>query len=234
MKPSPSTTRVSLRPRRAAVRPFHRRLCGLIAVSLCLGAASAARAQAPGVEDPGFTVSKYDNARVIAAQPDGKIFVGGYGSIVRLNADGTPDASFSAPGDVASLSAVQPDGKLLVSYDTSVIRLNADGSPDTGFHSPAGPLSISVAAGQSDSRVLIAGPQAFSGPNPFSLQVIRFNADGSLDTSFQNGTADVHGIPMGWENSQTGERFIEFLKDAVYQSSVSLPAIDTGGPATDP
>jgi uncharacterized delta-60 repeat protein/uncharacterized repeat protein (TIGR01451 family) len=95
-------------------------------------------------------------------QPDGKIVVAGYGTIitqgnhddfilVRYNTDGSLDTSFDSDGmvvtDIALRNdhghavALQPDGKIIavgysqnaVDYDFAVIRYNTDGSLDTSF-----------------------------------------------------------------------------------------------------
>jgi uncharacterized delta-60 repeat protein len=99
----------------------------------------------------------------LAVQPDNKIIVGGnfttyngtpQNSLVRLNANGSIDASFNIGAglqlvinNVLKLGsaygiAVQPDGKILVGGDfnrynginvNSIVRLNPDGSMDSAF-----------------------------------------------------------------------------------------------------
>ena len=104
--------------------------------------------------------------RAVAIQPDGKIVIAGnktgefnFGSdfsIVRLNSNGSYDASFDGDGrvlvsagdpqtggeDFTNALALQPDGKILIGgqsnflstgYDFSLLRLNSDGSLDTSF-----------------------------------------------------------------------------------------------------
>ena len=109
----------------------------------------------------------YDSASSVAVQPDGKIVaVGGSGSnsaltVVRLNPDGTLDATFGAGGKVVTSSSsieahsarvvVEPDGKIAVAgqklgtgidpgtffriTDVLVEQFLADGTPDTSFGS---------------------------------------------------------------------------------------------------
>src|SRR5205085_1130948 len=117
---------------------------------------------APGTRDTSFNPAGAGaDARVfaVAMQPDGKIVIGGeftsYNGattsrgVMRLNADGTPDASFNAGGAGADAFvvavAVQPDGKILVgggftSYNGGaattqrIMRLNPDGTPDATFN----------------------------------------------------------------------------------------------------
>lgn len=145
-----------------------------------------------------------------AALPDGKILVGGEfdtfngqpaNGLVRLTANGSLDASFSAgagpvvtgspaSGSVATL-AVLPDGKILVGgeFDTfngqpanGLLRLNANGSVDPTFVFALGARSIPTKVVlQSDGKVLVAGGlhvgSAASG-------LVRLTASGSLDSGF--------------------------------------------------
>src|SRR5436190_22672409 len=94
-----------------------------------------------------------------AHQPDGKVVIGVFFScynaavaskcVMRLNADGTHDATFNAGGAGASSTvlavATQPDGKIIIggiflSYNGDaaasdrVMRLNADGTRDSTFN----------------------------------------------------------------------------------------------------
>jgi uncharacterized delta-60 repeat protein len=138
--------------------------------------------------------------------------------IMRYLPDGTPDPSFAGGhvltdtgdgNDYAAWSVVlQPDGKLLVCGNTfvgnthnfSLIRYNADGSLDTSFNGN-GKVFVDIGAGnkydfsdsvavQADGKIVVAGTamEAFIGNQDFA--VMRFNADGSLDTSF-NGTGKL-------------------------------------------
>jgi uncharacterized delta-60 repeat protein len=139
-------------------------------------------------------------------------------AIARLNSDGSPDTSFGAAhtGEVlanrndgqASGVAVQADGKLVVSAarnaDFSVLRFNADGSPDTSFGT-AGAVDTDLNAGsndyptslllQTDGKIIVAG-YGFTSLNDFA--VVRYNADGTLDTSFGSaGIAHTAFTPDG-------------------------------------
>ena len=159
----------------------------------------------------------------VAVQADGKILVAGSSnndfSVLRLNVDGSLDPTFDGDGkllvpvggsvDSGYSLVVQPDGKILVAghsfngsnYDFSLVRLNADGSLDTGFDGD-GKLLVPVGSGddmgysatvQPDGKILVAG-RSFNGTNDdFSL--IRLNANGSLDTSFDGDGKLV--VPLG-------------------------------------
>ncbi|WP_460115017.1 delta-60 repeat domain-containing protein [Pseudomonas sp. H2_D02] len=121
---------------------------------------SAARA---GTGKSFVDLDGYNNTAGIAVAPDGKIWLAGMtgvnnpdqeyegyrASLIRLNADGTLDTSFSDdgktllardvyPGEGYS-ATVQPDGKFLMVYPqtpsstVAMVRLNLDGSVDQSF-----------------------------------------------------------------------------------------------------
>lgn len=159
-----------------------------------------------------------DAARSLVLQPDGKILLGGKSqsgddsvySLVRINADGSLDASFSGDGkamidpwdgfDRRCSLALQPDGKILQlgtcyssgGQDFGLVRLNADGSFDTSFGA-GGKLLIDFGgadwpealAVQPDGKILLAGES--SNGAGYDASVVRINADGSLDTGFGSG-----------------------------------------------
>lgn len=100
--------------------------------------------------------SGIDWAYTVTVQPDGKLLLAGSSdtgdfnrdfSVVRLNANGSLDTTFSSDGkaafavgledDSVRSVAVQSDGKILLGGGTDgdygVVRLNADGSLDRGF-----------------------------------------------------------------------------------------------------
>jgi len=153
--------------------------------------------------------------RALALQPDGRILIGGNGAtyngvfrgtVTRLNADGTPDASFNgsgtSAGGVVESIAVQPDGKILIggSFPTfngvprsRIARLNADGSLDATFNPGSGfnntVLSIVV---QPDGKILVGGAFTQYNGAPVGI-IVRLNADGSLDSTFNTGAASANG-----------------------------------------
>jgi uncharacterized delta-60 repeat protein len=123
----------------------------------------------------------YDSA--VTVQADGKILIAGSGfddfGLVRLNADGSFDTTFSGDGratidvqghDTANSVAVLADGKILVAgsstlgdnQDYSVIRLNSDGSLDSTFASPNGKAAIQGSA-VDDVLVGSAGAETLQG-----------------------------------------------------------------------
>ena len=132
--------------------------------------------------------------------------------VVRFNTDGSLDTSFSSDGrvttdfgtlrDEAFSVALQADGKIVaagLSYngsnqDFAIVRYNTDGSLDTTFGSD-GKVTTAVGAGediaysvavQSDGKIVAGGTaEDASGKKVFA--VVRYDNDGSLDTTF--GTA---------------------------------------------
>ncbi len=131
--------------------------------------------------------------------------VGSQKRIKRFNYDGSIDSSFamgSSGGATIGDIALQSDQKCIVAGNFSnyggqsllrnVIRLNTDGTVDTTFRIGLGsPNTSNVYIDiQNDGKILFAGGFNFSGPAPNYDGLIRFNTDGSLDTSFIS-------IPMG-------------------------------------
>ena len=139
-------------------------------------------------------------------------------NMARLNADGSLDTAFNAPvffdantnSNVApSNAAVQSDGKIvIVGQFTSVggvgrnhiARLNTDGSldqtfnPGTGIYqaSPGDSIFIQGLAVQADGRILAGGNFKYYN-GVIRNGMVRVNADGSLDASFDPGDGTISG-----------------------------------------
>jgi uncharacterized delta-60 repeat protein len=157
----------------------------------------------------------------IVLQPDGKILVGGsfnnfngtaVNKLLRLNADGSMDTNFNYTIGAATINsiALQQDGKVLVAGSLFVtfngysqrllIRLNSDGSLDTSFAFgftafPSFTDRIYKVAVQPDGKILAAGTfETFNGTP--QGRIIRFNTDGTKDTSFNIGTGATGGTGL--------------------------------------
>ncbi|WP_395737483.1 cadherin-like beta sandwich domain-containing protein [Prosthecobacter sp.] len=158
-----------------------------------------------------------DYGQKVVLQSDGKILLGGnythtngnnYCAAARLNTDGTLDTSFNGTGRVltpfgqATGMALQSDGKIVLtgvtngSHDFAALRYNANGSLDTSFNG-TGTVTTPIGSGddtgysmalQSDGKIVVVG-RSFNGAD-YDFAVVRYNANGSLDTSF-NGTGKV-------------------------------------------
>jgi uncharacterized delta-60 repeat protein len=156
-----------------------------------------------------------DEVEFMALLPGGKYLIGGFinGSastshgLVRLNPDGSRDATFNTnlqTYDEANYFLVQPDGKLLVAGGLStagstdykgLIRLLPDGSRDTSFTTPAALTNSTVLSLygkalelQPDGKILVlVNTLTGAATKQLRYSLIRLNADGTLDNSFQTG-----------------------------------------------
>jgi uncharacterized delta-60 repeat protein len=181
---------------------------------------SLARLNSNGSLDTGFLngMSGPNNTvTTIALQPDGKILVGGVFTnfngqsrnlIARLNPDGSLDGGFqngmSGVNDWVFSIAVQPDFKVLTAglFTTAngvlrnrIARLNADGSLDNSFQNGMSGADnwVYAVAIQTDGKILIGGLFASVNGTPRG-RIARLNANGSLDTTFQNGMAGANAL----------------------------------------
>ena len=176
------------------------------------------RLNSDGTRDTSFEIGDgFNNTlRSITIQDDGKILVvgnftsyqGDYaGRIIRLNPDGSRDASFDTGGgfnNTAQAVAVQDDGKIVVggfftSYQgdsaNNIIRLNSDGTRDTSFEIGTGIPNGAVRAVtlQDDGKILVGGSfTTYQGDS--ANRILRLNPDGSRDASFEIGTGFNNAI----------------------------------------
>jgi uncharacterized delta-60 repeat protein len=151
----------------------------------------------------------------IAIQSDGKIIIGGdfttYNGTARkniacLNADGSLDATFN-PGtganDVVNTIAIQNDGKIIIggwftNYNGTVrnriARLNTDGSLDVTFNPGTGAdKTVYSTSLQSNGKIIIGG--RFSWYNGTAINgIVRLNADGNIDATFNPGTGASNDV----------------------------------------
>ena len=140
----------------------------------------------------------------------------------RFTSGGVPDTTFGSNGvllaelsDAAAQAhavAIQPDGKMVVAgqaayftnnsqaYSFALARLNPDGSLDDSFGSngkvttPLNSAEVANAvAMESDGKIVAAGSLAGGGSD---FVLARYNADGSLDTSF--GSGGTTAVPVGY------------------------------------
>jgi uncharacterized delta-60 repeat protein len=156
-------------------------------------------------------------------QPDGRIVAVGWAEMVlgaRFNPDGSLDPTFGTGGQVilplaedfpVGRAARQPDGKLVIagrygssgraSHDFGLLRLLADGAPDPSFGGD-GLVTSDFGAPETGGSVIVLGDGrlvlgGYRGESSLSdVALVRYLADGTLDTSFGNGglaTADAGG-----------------------------------------
>jgi len=137
-------------------------------------------------------------------------------AVARLNADGTLDGTFGLTGvvlsnlqpfsfDFGNAVAIQPDGKIIVAGysnifgptrdDIAILRYNPDGSVDTGFGinglvlADFGNMSNygNAVAIQPDGKIAVAGYSVDLINFDKEFTVARFNANGSVDSTFGSG-----------------------------------------------
>jgi len=137
-------------------------------------------------------------------------------ALARYSPGGSLDSSFNGtgkvitsigPGDDEPTAMVrQPDGKIVVaglsehgpSWDFALARYNTNGSLDTSFN---GTGKVTTAIGtiddeafalvlQPDGKLVAAGYSYTGAATTYDFALVRYNADGSLDTSF-GGTGKV-------------------------------------------
>jgi uncharacterized delta-60 repeat protein len=153
-----------------------------------------------------------------ALQSDGKIltvgssnFMGSFDfAMIRVNADGTIDTTFGVQGKVTtdidflddwSFSVrVLPNGSILVAgyayngsnYDYCIVKYNSDGSLDTSFgvngikvidYNTSYDIGFTMDV-MPDGRFMVGGYTWTTGDKDWL--VARYNADGSLDNTFDN------------------------------------------------
>ncbi len=170
-----------------------------------------------GADDSGQAVAVDSTNKIIVAGQF-RIAASGDFALVRYNTDGTLDNTFGASGKVITnlgaddrgrAAVIDSNGKILVGGDSlvtasdfAVARYNSNGTLDTSFNSngfvttdfnntaePAMDITIDL-----NGKIVAAG-FAHNGTN-YDFAVVRYNSDGSLDTSFNtNGmvTTDLGG-----------------------------------------
>lgn len=166
----------------------------------------------------------------ITLQPDGKMILLGFFSppvagatqknILRLNANGTLDTTFSAGDTAGSLvynvdlsvslyspiakAVVQPDGKIIIAgafnkYNGNnvkcLVRLTSTGAIDSSFNTTTGVERAinELILEPSTNKPLIGGEFTTFGTTPVK-KLIRLTTTGALDTSFNIGTGTTDSV----------------------------------------
>ena len=134
-------------------------------------------------------------------------------ALARYNTNGTLDTAFNGTGKVvtpigsggvAFAVAIQSDGRIVAAgrtnngsnADFALARYNTNGTLDTTFNG-TGKVTTPIGSGddigdsvaiQSDGRIVVAG-YSHNGVD-YDIALVRYNANGTLDTTF-NGTGKV-------------------------------------------
>lgn len=182
------------------------------------------RLNSDGSLDPGFASVTVDQSGYsVSVQSDSKILLNGLFTqvngdtrlgIVRLNANGTPDPTFTAGvSRFASVNGIviQPDGKTIVAgvflyargvARRNIARFNTNGTLDTTFDPGTGPgYSVGLAnniqniALQSDGKIIAVGNFGSYNGSP-GAGIVRINPDGSSDPSFDTSNLSPLQAPF--------------------------------------
>ena len=177
----------------------------------------------------GVTVTSDDKIIVVGTSRDHATFHASF-DVVRYNSDGSLDTSFGAGGmvtsnfngngsfDAGKSVKVSADGKIVVvgytqdnttgDRDFAVMRYNGDGTLDASF-GISGKVSTNFGVSNdeggsvtltADNKIIVAGFTANTATNDRDFAVVRYNNNGSLDTSFGNAgrvTTDISGNGSG-------------------------------------
>ncbi len=170
---------------------------------------------------------------LMALQSDGKILVTGGGLIGRYTSTGQLDSNFGSEGLAPLTSAfatamtLQSDGKILITSGVgapttlttapflpvpqagSIARYNINGSLDTNFGIAGQAACVASAAAvavQSNGKIVVAGTITSGlgfANNQSGFGVVRYNVNGSIDTTFNpgGGPGSGGGVITGFGNS---------------------------------
>lgn len=128
--------------------------------------------------------------------------------LARFNANGSPDTSFDTDGMLTTLIgtaaqatgiALQSDGKIVAvgfanvggADHFAVARYNVDGSLDNTFDADGSVITIIGGLDQAfdlviqaDGKIVVGGYTAVTNPTNSTFALVRYNGNGSLDTTF--------------------------------------------------
>jgi uncharacterized delta-60 repeat protein len=178
-----------------------------------------------GVAPIDFGATPFYGPAGVAVQPDGKVM-----------AVGTAPSSYPNPLSPRFTRS---------SPAFAITRLDADGSLDTSFGdhgrvvtnlgraSDDSPGNNAVAV-QADGKVVVAGfafnPGFESSPVSFSrVSVVRYNADGSLDSSFGDGGRTYIDLTHPYSLNPPGQSPVELAMDSRGRILVSFDDVTTSG-----
>ena len=149
---------------------------------------------------------------------EGRMMLSGDGLIATIGSGGKVITDIAGYADSGNAVAVLPDGKFIVAgttnspygTDVAVLRYNPDGSLDPTFGT-FGQVVTDLGSGADagvaltvlpDGRFLVAGQVTSAKPCYLDFAVIRYNADGSLDSTFNNfgytSTDFAHGYDQAF------------------------------------
>lgn len=158
------------------------------------------------VQDRATCVALQEDGKILLGGTSGS--TAQFFSVARLNSDGSYDSSFGTGGKVqipfsgsesfVESMAIQPDGKIVLggytvggAKDFALARINSNGNLDTSF-GVNGKVVTDLLVSYStiirdiliepDGKIIVSGNYSFEVDSRFCL--MRYNANGSVDTSF--------------------------------------------------
>jgi uncharacterized delta-60 repeat protein len=161
----------------------------------------------PAFNDTGYVMTPApSNLLSVALQPDGKIVAGGYARLMRLLSDGTPDPDFGTAGVSTAANqlvqdlVIQPDGAIVTVGQRNLARFDASGDPDPSFGGGDGVVTVPglqsydalYGVTLQGDMILAAGAITVAG-NTQGYWIGRYDATGTLDTSFGGGDGMITG-----------------------------------------
>jgi uncharacterized delta-60 repeat protein len=114
-------------------------------------------------------------------QPDGKIIAAGTSA--------QPDASTGYPQNEFALARYNTNGSLDKTFGSGGKVLTAFGN--SAPHGANVDAEINAIALQSDGKIVVAGYSSLTGPGGGVFTLVRYNSDGSLDTTFGPGQTGI-------------------------------------------
>ena len=172
------------------------------------------------VQDIAYSVAIQSDGKIVAAGYSHNGSNNDF-AVVRYSTDGSLDTTFGTAGkvitaigsgtDVANYVVVQSDGKIVAAgyshngsnVDFAVVRYSTDGSLDTSFGT-GGKVTTAVGSSndtgrsvvmQSDGKIIVVGSSENSTDTDFA--VVRYNTNGSLDTTFSSDGKVTTAIGSG-------------------------------------
>lgn len=199
---------------------------------------------------PNYVDQYLGSSSMISEQSDGKLIVVGNfttfngvskKNIVRLNLDGTIDASFNvgtASDGYITCVKIQSDGKILCGGDftqfngqnyASMVRLNSNGTIDSSFNIGLGFKNIinsftqngiiKTIDIQSDNKIIVGGK--FLKFNNFTkINLVRLNIDGTIDNSFNIGIGGGNNTTDGTNNGQIRRIIYDNSSNKIYATGI--------------
>ncbi len=205
-----------------------------------------------GTSGNAFAVQTQADGKIVAAG-----WGNGNFAVSRYNANGSLDSTFGSGGKVVTTFvqqlnasafdlAIQQDGKIVVVGNTlvssgssygifAVARYNTNGTLDTSFGSSHNGLVTTRILGsdtakavviQSDGKILVAGSAARAGSSN-SDALVRYNASGTLDTSFGQGGIITQAFVPG-----ASQMFIDVALESVNGNTEIIAAGPVSGSTT--